>query len=325
MHRRELITLLGGAAAGWPIAARAQPKVFRVGYLGNSTAALEANLVGPFREGLRERGYEAGSNIQIEYRWLDGNYERLPAVVAELLAAKVDVIVAAGTPASLAFMKATKKVPVVMVAVGDPIGTGLVASLARPGGNLTGLSSITLDTEGKRLELLREVMPRLSHVAVIFNSVNPFNVLSMQQAHTAARSLGIELNAHDARKPEDLDAAFVAIQKERPDALIIEPDRMFLYSRQRLMDFVTEQRLPNVNGYRELVEAGGLISYGPNFEDMFRRAAYFVDEILKGAKPSDLPVEQPTKYALIINLKVAKALGLTVPPTLLARADEVIE
>ena len=281
MLRREFIKLLGGAVAVWPVALHAQPKIPRVGFMGNSTAELEANLVDSFREGLREHGYQEGRNIVIEYRWADGKYERFPALVAELIAAKVNVIVTAGTPASLAVKKATTTVPLVMVAVGDPVGTGLVSSLARPGGNLTGLSSIAPDLEGKRLDLLREVVPTLSHVAVFFNSLNPFHVASMRQAHVAAQTLGIKLQQHDIRKSEDLDGAFAAIRTERPDALLILADRVFLHNRQRMMDFTEEQRLPNVNAYKELVEAGGLMSYGPSYEDMHKRAAIYVDKILR--------------------------------------------
>ena len=324
MRRRKFITLLGGAAA-WPLAARAQPKITRVGFMGNSTVALEANLVGAFRDGLHELGYEEGRNIIIEYRWADGKYERFPALVAELIAAKVDVIVTAGTPAALAVKKATTTVPLVMVAVGDPVGTGLVPSLARPGGNLTGLSSIAPDLEGKRLDILREVVPTLSHVAILFNSLNPFHVASMRQAHAAAQAMGIKLQQHDIRKSEDLDGAFAAIRKERPDALLILADRVFLHNRQRMMDFTEEQRLPNINAYTELVEAGGLMSYGPSYEDMHKRAAIYVDKIIKGAKPADLPIEQPSKFTFNINLKVAKALGLSVPSSLATLADKVIE
>lgn len=324
MRRRKFITLLGGAAA-WPLAARAQPKISRVGFMGNSTAALEANLVGAFRDGLHELGYEEGRNIIIEYRWADGKYEQFPALVAELIAAKVDVIVTAGTPAALAVKKATTTVPLVMVAVGDPVGTGLVPSLARPGGNLTGLSSIAPDLEGKRLDILREVVPTLSHVAILFNSLNPFHVASMRQAHAAAQAMGIKLQQHDVRKSEDLDGAFAAIRKERPDALLILADRVFLHNRQRMMDFTEEQRLPNINAYTELVEAGGLMSYGPSYEDMHKRAAIYVDKIIKGAKPADLPIEQPSKFTFNINLKVAKALGLSVPSSLVTLADKVIE
>jgi ABC-type uncharacterized transport system substrate-binding protein len=324
MKRREFIRLVGGAAA-WPVAAHAQPKIPRVGFMGNSTAALEANLVGSFRDGLRELGYEEGRNIVIEYRWADGKYERFPTLIAELIAAKVNVIVTAGTPAALAVKKATTTVPLVMVAVGDPVGTGLVPSLARPGGNLTGLSSIAPDLEGKRLDILREVVPTLSHVAMFFNSLNPFHVASMRQAHAAGQAMGIKLQEHDIRKSEDLDGAFGAIRKERPDALLILADRVFLHNRQRMMDFTEEQRLPNVNAYKELVEAGGLMSYGPSYEDMHKRAAIYVDKIIKGAKPADLPIEQPSKFTFVVNLKAAKALGVTIPPSLLTLADEVIE
>ena len=212
-----------------------------------------------------------------------------------------------------------------MVAVGDPIGTGLVSSLARPGGNLTGLSSIAPDLEGKRLQLLREVVPALSHVAMFVNSLNPFHVSSMKQARAAAQAMGIKLQLHDIRKSEDLDGAFAAIRKERPDALLILADRVFLHNRQRMMDFTNEQRLPNVNAYKELVEAGGLMSYGPSYEDMHKRAAIYVDKILKGTKPADLPIEQPSKFTFIVNLKAAKALGVTVPSQLLGLADQLIE
>jgi ABC-type uncharacterized transport system substrate-binding protein len=325
MRRREFIRLLGGAVVAWPLASSAQSKIARIGFMGNSTAALEANLVDAFREGLREHGYEEGRNIAIEYRWADGEYERFPALVTELIAAKVDVIVTAGTPAALAMKKATTTVPLVMVAVGDPVGTGLVPSLARPGGNLTGLSSIAPDLEGKRLQLLREVVPALSHVAMFVNSLNPFHVSSMRQARAAAQAMGIKLQLHDISKSEDLDGAFAAIREERPDALLILADRVFLHNRERLMDFTEEQRLPNVNAYKELVEVGGLMSYGPSYEDMHKRAAIYVDKILKGAKPADLPIEQPSKFTFIVNLKAAKALGLTVPSQLLGLADQLIE
>ena len=324
MRRREFITLVGSAVA-WPLGAHAQQKIPRIGFMGNSTAALETNLVDAFREGLRELGYEEGRNIAIEYRWADGNYDRFPTLAEELIAARVDAIVTAGTPAALAVKRATTTVPLVMVAVGDPIGTGLVSSLARPGGNLTGLSSIAPDLEGKRLQLLREVLPALSHVAMFVNSLNPFHVSSMKQARAAAQAMGIKLQLHDIRKSEDLDGAFAAIRKERPDALLILADRVFLHNRQRMMDFINELRLPNVNAYKELVEAGGLMSYGPSYEDMHKRAAIYVDKILKGTKPADLPIEQPSKFTFIVNLKAAKALGVTVPSQLLGLADQLIE
>jgi putative ABC transport system substrate-binding protein len=327
MRRRQFVTLLGGAVA-WPLAAQAQQqsgKMPRIGFLGNSTATLEANLIGPFRDGLRALGYEEGRTIIIEYRWAEGNYARFPALVAELLAANVDVLVTAGTPAALAIKRATTSVPVVMIAVGDPVGTGLVPSLARPGSNLTGLSSIAPDLEGKRLEILREVVPKLSHVGMFINSGNPFHALSVRQAQAAAQALAIKLQLLDVRAAEDLDGAFAAIRNERPQALLILADRVFLHNRTPMMDFAVQQRLPTVNAYHELVEAGGLMSFGPSYEDMHRRAAIYVDKILRGAKPGDLPVEQPTKFTLVLSLKAAKAIGLDVPPLLLARADEVIE
>lgn len=324
MKRREFITLLGGATA-WPLVARAQGRIPRVGFMGNSTAALEVNLVNSFREGLRELGYEEGRNIAIEYRWADGRYERFAALVAELIAAKVDVIVTAGTPAALAVKKATSTVPLVMVAVGDPVGTGLVPSLARPDGNLTGLSSVAPDLEGKRLELLREIVPSVSRIAVFINSANPFHATSMRQAQSAGKTLGVKVQQYDIRKSEDLDGAFAAIRKERPDALLILADRVFLHNRERIVDFTEEQRLPNVSAYKEVVEAGGLMSYGPSYEDMHKRAAIYVNKILKGAKPGNLPIEQPTKFTLVVNLKAAKALGISMPPAVLSRADDVIE
>ena len=328
MRRRKFIALLGGVVAAWPFAARAQHggKIPRVGFMGNSTAALEANLIGPFREGLRERGYEEGRNVEIVFRWAEGRYERFPDLIAELIAANVDIIVTAGTPATLAVKKATSTVPVVMAAIGDPVGTGIVPNLARPGGNITGLSAIAPDLEGKRLELLREVVPHLAHVAFFLNPANEFHTVSMRQALAAAEALNIKLQPREVRKSEDVAAAFAAIVKEKPDGLLILADRIFLHNRQRMMDFAIEHRLPSVNAYRELVEAGGLISYGPSYEEMHRRAADYVDRILKGARPGDLPVEQPTRFTLIVNLKAAKALGLVeVPPMLVARADEVIE
>jgi ABC-type uncharacterized transport system substrate-binding protein len=330
MRRREFVIAVGsaaGAAAFSLAVVRAQQtgRLHRVGFLGNSTAALEANLVGPFRNQLHELGYVEGQNLVIEYRWAEGNYDRFPALVAELLAANVEVLVTAGTPATLAVKNATTTVPLVMVAVGDPIGTGIVPSLARPGGNITGLSSIAPDLEGKRLELLKEVIPSLAHVSVFWNPANPFHVGSLKQAQTAAESLRIRLDDLGVRTEEELDPAFAAIVKERPDALLVLADRVFLHNRTRMMDFALKNRLPSVNAYRELVEAGGLMSYGPSYEDMHRRAALYVDKILEGANPGDLPVEQPTKFTLAINLKAAKALGLTLPTTMLARADEVIE
>jgi len=321
-----LIFSLAFSLLAVPLVAEAQQpaKVPRIGFLGNSTAALEANLVGPFRDGLRDLGYVEGRNILIEYRWAEGKYERFPALIAELVALKVDVIVTAGTPAALAVQKAAPSIPLVMVAVGDPIGVGLVASLARPGGNITGLTSIAPELEGKRLELLRQVIPKLSSIAVLWNPDNSFHVGSLKETRAAAQVLGIKLQLLGVRVSEEFPAAFAAILRERPGALLVLADRIFLHNRVGIVEFEAKHRLPGVYAYRELVEAGGLMSFGPSYAGMHRRAAYYVDKILKGAKPADLPVEQPTKFELVINLKAAKALGLTIPQSVLIRADEVI-
>jgi putative ABC transport system substrate-binding protein len=321
------LTLATAGALMAPLVCFAQQlaKVSRIGFLGNSTAALEANLIGPFREGLRDLGYVEGRNILIEYRWAEGKYERFPALVAELIALKVDVIVTAGTPATLAVKKATTSVPLVMAAVGDPVGAGIVASLARPGGNITGLSAIAPELEGKRLELLREVSPKLSHVAVFWNPVNAFHTSAMKQVRAAAQAMRINVLPLAVGTAEELEGAFAAIVKERPGALFILADRIFLHNRARMMDFAAQHRLPGVYAYRELVEVGGLMSFGPSYAGMHRRAAAYVDKILKGAKPADLPVEQPATFELVINLKTAKALGLTIPQSVLLRATEVIQ
>ena len=310
-----------------PLAAEAQQpgKLYRVGFLGNSTAALEVNLVAPFREGLRELGYVEERNIVIEYRWAEGQYGQFPALIAELLARKVDVIVTAGTPASLAVKKATSSVPLVMVAVGDPVATGLVPNLARPGGNITGLTSIAEEIEGKRLELLRAVAPAISHVALLGNLGNASQKRALDEMQTAAAALKMKILFLDVRAANQLDSAFAAIVRERAGGLIVFADRLFLHDRVRIMDFAARHRLPGVHAYRELVEAGGLMSFGPSYSGMHRRAAYYVDRILKGTKPGDLPVERPATFELVINLKTAKALGLTIPPSLLQRADHVIE
>jgi putative ABC transport system substrate-binding protein len=305
--------------------AQSASKPHRIGFLGNSTAALEANLVEPFRQGLRERGYVEGQDVVVEYRWAEGKYERFPELIHDLLRLKVDVIVTAGTPAALAVKRATTTVPLVMIAVGDPVGTGLVASLARPGGNITGLTSIAADLEGKRLELLREVVPKLSHMSVVWNPASPFQVLAEKEVRTAAQALHLKVLSLGVRAAEEFDAAFEAIVKARPGALVVLADRLFLHNRARIVAFATQHRLPGVYAYRELVEAGGLMSFGPSYADMHRRAATYVDKILKGAKAAELPVEQPAKFELILNLKAAKALGVTVPPSVLARADEVLE
>jgi putative tryptophan/tyrosine transport system substrate-binding protein len=315
-----------GLLAAPPAAEAQQPaRVPRIGFLGNSTAALEANLVEPFREGLRDLGYDEGRNVLIEYRWAEAKYERLPALIAELIALKVDVIVTAGTPAALAVKKATTSVPLVMVAVGDPVGTGVVASLARPGGNITGLTSIAADLEGKRLELLREVIPKLSHVAVLWNPASPFSVVAEREVHAAAQVLRMKVLSLGVRTPEELQDAFATIVRERPGALLVVADRVFLHNRARIINFAAQNRLPGVYAYRELVEVGGLLSFGPSYADMHRRAATYVDKILKGTSPADLPVERPTTFDFLVNLKTARALGLTIPESVLQQATELIQ
>ncbi len=309
------------------LAAQAQQtgNVYRIGFLGNSTAALEANLVGPFREGLRDLGYVEGRNVLIEYRWAEGKYDRFPALIGELLALKVAVIVTAGTPATLAVKKATTSVPLVMTAVGDPVGTGIVPSLSHPGGNITGLTAISTEMDAKRLELLREVVPSVSYIAVLWNAGSPLQVLAEKQVQAAAQVLRMRVLSLGVKTEEEIKSALAVMARERPDALLVLADRLLLHHRALIMDFATRHRLPGVHAYRELVEAGGLMSFGPSYADMHKRAAYFVDRILKGAKPGDLPVERPSTFELVINLKVAKALGLTIPQSVLLRGTEVIQ
>ena len=326
MKRREFITLIGGAAATWPLAARAQQKAKlpTIGFLGPNTPSLDSRRVGAFVQRLRELGWTEDRNVAIEYRWAEGRTERLAEFAAEFVRLKVDVIVTSATPPVIAAKQATSVIPIVFAAVGDPVGTGLVNSLARPGGNATGLSIQATDLAGKRLELLHEVVPGLRRLAIMANPGAPPAVLEMAETQTTARALGLEVVASEIRRPEDIAAAFEAF-KGRAEALYVCNDPLVTTNRTRINTLASGMRLPTMYNVREFVEAGGLMSYGPNFLDLFRRAADFADKILRGAKPSDIPVEQPTKFDLVINLKTAKALGLTVPPTLLARADEVIE
>jgi putative ABC transport system substrate-binding protein len=327
ISRRAFVTSVTGGLLAAPRGARAQQarKAHRIGFLGNSTAAFEANLVGPFREGLRELGYVEGRDLVIEYRWAEGHYDRFPALIAELIALNVEVLVTAGTPAALAVRRATTAIPLVMIAVGDPVGSGLVKSLARPGGNLTGLVSIAPDLEGKRLELLTEVVPRLSSVAFLLNPANAFHVTSEKQARAAANALHLKVEFVPVRAETEFDRAFQAIGSQRVGALIVLADRLFLHHRARIVDFSARHRLPTMNAYTELVEAGGLMSFGPSYPGMHRRAAYFVDRILKGANAADLPMEQPSKFELFINLRTARALGLVIPQPILLRADDLIQ
>jgi ABC-type uncharacterized transport system substrate-binding protein len=327
MRRREFITLIGGAVA-WPLAVRAQQqaqRMWRIGFLGNSTAALEANLIEPFREGLRELGYVEDQNVVIVYRWAEGNYARFPELIGELVGMNVDVIVTAGTPSALAVKQSAPSTPLVMIAVGDPVGSGLVESLARPGGNVTGFTSIAPELEGKRLELLREVVPSVATVAILWNPANPYMASSEREVHVAAEALHMKVLSLPVRTLQEIESAFGLMERERPSAFNVLADRLFLHNRARIVEFALSHSLPGVHAYRELVLSGGLMSYGPNYADMHKRAAMYVDKILKGTKPAELPVQAPTRFELVVNVKTAKALGLTMPPTVLARADEVIE
>jgi putative tryptophan/tyrosine transport system substrate-binding protein len=324
MKRRDFITLLGGAAT-WPLAARAQQsgKLHAIGLL--SVGSMTTGVFAAFHDGLRELGWIEGKNLLIERRFAENRIERLPDLAAELVRLNVDVIVGFGTPPPLAAKRATTTIPIVMAAAGDPVGSGLVASLARPGGNVTGMSLMAPDLAGKRLELLKELVPRLARVAVIWNAANPYPALVFKETQAAGRTLGIEVQSLEVRGSNDFDGAFEAARRQRPEALITVEDPLTITHRKLIVDFTAEQRLPAVHGVREFVAAGGLLSYGASLDDLFRRATGYVDKILKGVKPADLPVLQPTKFELVINLKTAKALGLEVPPMLLARADEVIE
>jgi putative tryptophan/tyrosine transport system substrate-binding protein len=325
MKRREFITLIGGAAVVWPLATRAQQagKIRTIGILNAGSAGVPSAVVLP--DALRELGWIEGKNIVFERRYAENRVERLPELAAELVRLNVDVIVGLGTLAPLAAKRATTTIPIVMTAAGDPLGSGLVASLARPGGNVTGMSLMAPDLGGKRLELLKELLPRLARVAVLWNAANPYPALVFKETQAAGRTLGIEVQSLEVRDPRDFDGAFEALRRQRPDALITVEDPLTFNYMKLIADFAAGQRLPTLHGFREDVAAGALMSYGANLADLFRRAAGYVDKILRGAKPADLPVQQPTKFELVINLRTAKVLGLTVPPSLLARADEVIE
>jgi putative ABC transport system substrate-binding protein len=326
VRRREFITLLGGAAATWPLAAHAQQaaKMPTIGFLGPNTASLDGRRVGAFVQRLRELSWIESRNVGIEYRWAEGRTERLAEFAAEFVRLKVDVIVTSATPPVIAAKKATSVIPIVFAAVGDPVGTGLVASLSRPGGNVTGLSLQATDLAGERLELLREVVPGLRRLAIMANAEAPPAVLEMTEVQTTARTLGLDAIASEIRRPEDIAPAVESF-KGRAEALYICNDPLVTTNRIRINTLALGMRLPTIYNVREFIEAGGLMSYGPNFLDLYRRAADFVDKILRGAKPANIPVEQPTKFDLVVNLTTAKALGLTIPESFLLRADEVIE
>jgi putative ABC transport system substrate-binding protein len=328
MKRRQFLVALVGAAA-MPLAARAQEqarKVPRIGFLGVTSPSDRPSLLDAFRQGLREFGWVEGQNIVIDYRFAEGRLDRLPDLAAELIRLKVDIIVSVGTQGVTAARNATGTIPIVMIGVRDPVGTGLIASLARPGGNVTGVSgSPGLEIVTKQLELLKEAVPEIRHVAILSNPTNAYHQFAIREVNVSARSLGVQLQLLEARGSNEFDGAFAAMAKERVGALLVLSDVIFNNYQTQLADLAARNRLPATYGVRESVEAGGLMSYGPSFLDFYRRSAAYVDKILKGDKPADLPVEQPTKFELVINLQTAKTLGLTIPPTLLSRADEVIE
>jgi putative ABC transport system substrate-binding protein len=326
VKRRDFITLVGGAATAWPLAARGQQtaKPPTVGVLGPGTPSSYGQWVATFVRRLHELGWIEGRTVTIEYRWAEGRTERAADIAAEFVQRRVDVIVTSGTGTVLAAKQATSVIPIVFAAAGDPVGTGIIAGLARPGGNITGLSGQTSDAAGKRLELLREVVAGLRRLAIIGNVGNPLTVLEIGEVQAAARTLGLEVISLEVRRGEDIVPAFEALNG-RAEALYVVLDPLTNTHRIRINTLALAARLPTMHGSREFVEAAGLMSYGTNFSDLWRRAGDYVDKILHGAKPGDIPVEQPTKFDLVINLTTAKALGLAVPPSLLARADEVIE
>jgi putative ABC transport system substrate-binding protein len=326
MKRRDFIAVLGGAAAAWPLAARAQtsPKIPRIGYIAGAGATRSDHIVAAFRQGLTQLGHVEGQTIALEVRYAEGRSDRIPDLVAELVGLKMDVLMAGNSVAALAAQKATRTIPIVMVAA-DPVGLGLVASLARPGGNVTGLSYFNEAIIAKRLQLLKEFVPGLARVAVLRNPSIAVHATFWEETEVAARTLGVALQPLDIRGPDDFEAAFAAATQGNAQALIALDDALTIAHRPRIVALAASSRLPAMYGLREFPDDGGLMSYGASFVDLFRRAATYVDKILKGAKPADLPVVQPTKFEFVINLKTAKVLGLEVPPTLLARADAVIE
>jgi putative tryptophan/tyrosine transport system substrate-binding protein len=327
-RRRFLCSLTLGTIAA-PLAAEAQQagKVPRIGFLSLTSPSDRPFLLDAFRQRLRELGWVEGQNIVIDYRYAEDRFDRLPDLAAELVRLRVDLIIAsAGTQVATAAKNATETIPIVMIAVRDPVGIGLIASLARPGGNVTGVAgSAGLEWVAKQLELLKETAPKIRRVAILSNPANAYHQLAIREVNVAARSLGVQLQLVEARGPKEFDAAFAAMAKERVGALLVLSDSIFSSHRTRLADLAARSRLPAAYGIRESVEAGGLMSYGPSFLDFYRRAATYVDKILNGAKPGELPVEQPTKFELVINMKTAKALGLTIPQSLLVRADEIIQ
>jgi putative ABC transport system substrate-binding protein len=326
MRRREFITLLGSAAAVWPLAAHAQQatKLPTIGFLGSSTLSAMSQWIAAFVQRLRELGWIEGRTIAIEYRWAEGRTERAAEIAAEFVRLKVDVIVTYATPPTLAAKQATSAIPIVFALAGDPVRTGLVASLARPSGNVTGLSLQLTEITGKRLELLREAVPDLRRLAILGNVGNPVTVLEIDEVQAAARTLGLEVHTPEIRRAQDIAPAFEAL-RGRADAIYVSTDPLVITNLTRINTLALGSRLPTIYTSRDHVAAGGLMSYGANYPDLWRRAADYVDKILRGAKPGDIPVEQPTKFEFVLNLTTAKAIGLTIPESFLLRADEVIE
>jgi putative ABC transport system substrate-binding protein len=326
MKRREFIALLGSAAVVWPFSARAQQtsKVSLIGYLGTSSPSLEGHVLDAFRQKLRELGHVEGKNIAIEYRWAEGRDDRLPELAAELVRMKPDVIVTTGTLGTLAAKQATSTIPIVFASIGDPVSAGLVASFARPEGNATGFTFTGPELEGKRLQILKDLVPGLSRVTALWNPLSMGGEF-YRQTQVAATALNVTLQPVEASRIDDLEQAFATIGRADADALIVLADSFLLSNRKQIVEFVANRRLPAMYPYREYVDAGGLSSYAPSKIDRLRRTAVYVDKILRGAKPTDLPIEAPTIFELVVNGKTAKELGLSVPATLLARADEVIE
>jgi ABC-type uncharacterized transport system substrate-binding protein len=328
--RATLTAILALTLLTAPVAAEAQPvgNIPRIGYLVGNPATASPRLAEAFREGLRELGRVEGKNIVIEYRFAEGKFELLPALAADLVRQKVDVLVGDSTPSSVAARDTTRTIPIVFAASADAVGSGLVASLARPGGNVTGLSFLGPETVAKCLQLLKEAVPGITRAAVLSHTGNPSEAtrkIILKETEAAARALAMRLQFLEVRGPDEFERAFSEMARARVGGLVVVTSAMFLSERRRLVELAAKNRLPAVYPWREPVDAGGLLAYGPNLPDLYRRAAGYVDRILKGAKPADMPVEQPTKFELVINLKTAKALGLTLPPSVLARADEVIE
>jgi putative ABC transport system substrate-binding protein len=323
MRRREFVTLVGGALVAWPLVARAQPsgKIWRIGFI----AHRYEEFYDPLFQGLRELGYIEGQNLVVERRYAEGRVERFKEFAAEMVQLKVDLIIVVTTPAAFAARNATTTIPIVHPAAIDPVGTGLIASLAHPGGNVTGLAVLNAETSAKRLELLREVVPGLSRGAVLWNAANPANTLAWKETEGAGRALGVAIQSHEVRGLGDFEGAFAMIAQQRPDILLVLQDALTLEYRKVIIGFALRERLPSMFVGKLWAEEGGLMSYGDRLPERYRRAADVVDRILKGAKPADLPVEQPTTFELVVNLKTAKAIGLTLPPAFLARADQVIE